>query len=348
MKRFMPAIVSLVALAAAAFAYVQYAKVSDLRRQIAGHTIAREAALRLSQEAAEELARVRSDAEIARDNIGRLTAERDAALAKAKAGSAADEPGGTGVAVKAEATAPGKTMMSGFAKMFSTDEGKKMMRSQMAMGLKMQFGGMARDLKLDPKVADQVMAILGDRQAAIAEVTFGAMGKGGMDEGAGAQMAADAEKTRQEYNERLKEVLGEQGMDDFRKYERSLGDRMLLSMHEQQFTSAGSPLETGQRDALLEIMSAERAKTPESVFENGANPGKAVAALGDTAAVEKWLKQEEGYQERVLQASRATLNPDQVNALRDSFKQQNEMKRFGIRMSAEMFKAEPAAGAAVK
>ena len=238
----------------------------------------------------------------------------------------------------------GGGMMEGIAKMFSTEEGKKMMRSQMAMGLKMQYGSLAKDLKLDPKVADQVFALLGDRQAALAEATFGAMKGGALDEAATKEISAKSEVLKKEYDEKLKTVLGDSGMTQLQDYERTLGDRMMLNMHEQQFSAAGSPLEQTQRDSLLQIMKDERLKTPASAFEkmNGGDASKTFAAIRDDAAVEKWIAQEQDYQRRVLQAATQALNPDQVNALQESFKQQLEMQRFGVKMSKEMFKTSGA------
>lgn len=333
MQRSLPAILVALALAAGVFAWFQYDSAAGLRREVAEAAAARAAA-----EA--ELAQAKSAADIAKENVARLTAERDAALARAKnlPLSAPPMPMPGAPPPAGEKAAGG--MMEGVAKMFSTDEGKKMMRSQMAMGLKMQYGGLAKDLKLDPKVADQVLGLLGDRQAALTEATFAAMKNGGLDEAAVKEIGAKGEALQKEYDEKLKAVLGEQGLGQLKDYERTLGDRMMLSMHEQQFSSAGSPLENAQRDSLLEIMKEERLKTPASAFDAGkiGDSSKAFAAMRDDAAIEQWIKQEENYQQRVLQAATRTLNPDQVNALRDSFKQQLDMQRFGVTMSREMFK----------
>jgi serine/threonine protein phosphatase PrpC len=138
-------------------------------------------------------------------------------------------------------------------------------------------------------------------------------------------------------------------MTQLSDYERTLGDRMMLNMHEQQFASAGAPLEQTQRDSLLQLMKDERLKTPASVFDttNGGDPSKALSVMRDDAAVDKWIAQEEDYQRRVLQSATQSLNPDQVNALRESFKQQLEMQRFGVKMSKEMFKGSGASGAII-
>jgi hypothetical protein len=86
-------------------------------------------------------------------------------------------------------------------------------------------------------------------------------------------------------------------------------------------------------------MKDERLKTPPTAFDaaNAGDTSKVFTAMRDDAAVDKWLKQEEEYQQRVLQTATKALNPDQVNALRDSFKQQLDMQRFGVKMGKEMF-----------
>jgi hypothetical protein len=334
MQRSVPAILLVLALAAGVFAWFQYDSAAALKRQVAEITAARAAA-------DAELAQAKSAADTARENVARLTAERDAALTRAKNLPLSAPPMPMPGVPPPEGEKSRGGMMEGVAKMFSTEEGKKMMRSQVAMGMRMQYGDLARALKLDPKVADQVLELLGDRQAALTEATFAAMKNGGLDDAGTQALVAKSETLQKEYDEKLKSVLGEQGASELKDYERTLGDRMMLSIHEQQFSAAGATLETTQRDSLLQIMKDERLKTPASAFDasNGGNAGKTMAAIRDDAAVEKWLKQEQEYQQRVLQAAPQVLNPDQVNALRDSFKQQLDMQSFGVKMGREMFKS---------
>jgi hypothetical protein len=337
MNRFLVPIFAVIAIAAGAFAWLQFDNAARLQRQLATE---REAAAQNGSQA--EVERLKATATAAQENVARLTAERDAALARAKSlrpgpplPPGAPPPGGE--------KGGGDGMMASIAKMYSTEDGRKMMRSQMNVGLKMQYGGLAKELKLDPNMADQVFALLGDRQAALTEATFAAMKGGALDEAAGKELAAKSEAVQKDYTEKLKAVLGDEGVNQLKDYERTLGDRMMLSMHEQQFSTAGAPLEQAQRDSLLQIMKDERSKTPASPFDasNSGDAGKTMMALKDDATIEAWLKQEEDYQRRVLQAAPKTLNPDQVSALQESFKQQTEMQRFGIKMGKEMFKGSP-------
>lgn len=335
MQRIFLPILAVLAVAAGVFAYRAQSEVEVLREKLAAISAEREAA-------AAVVARLKSGADAAAENVARLTAERDAALARAKTGALppprmplpqADAPGPGG-------ESGGKMMMEGIAKMFSTEEGRKMMRSQAAMGVKMMYGTLAADLKLDPAVADQVLSLIGDRQAAMSEMAFGAMKGGVIDEAAGKEMATKGEALKKEYDAKLRGLVGDEGLKQIEGYERTAGDRMMLTMNEHQFSAAGAPLEPAQKDSLLQIMTAERAKTPPGALDaNGyKNPARGFSALNDDAAVERWLSQEEAYQQRVLTAAPRTLNPDQVNALRQTFKQQLEMSRLGAKMGREMFK----------
>jgi hypothetical protein len=333
MQRPFSVFLALLAIGAGVFAYMQHSAVADLRSQLAKIAAERDAALG-------DAARAKAGVDTASENIARLTAERDAAMERAKSA------GGPTAPLPFPTTPPkgddsgGKSMMAGIAKMFESEEGKKMMRSQAAMGIKMMYGSLAKDLNLDPKSADQVMALLADRQGAMSEMGFAMMKDGGIDEAGAKAIGEKSEALKKEYDEKLRAVLGEDGMTKLTEYERTASDRVMLTMHEQQFAATGAPLEPAQRDSLLQIMKEERLKTPASAFDasNKSDPSKAFSAMNDDAAVQKWMAQEEDYQRRVLEAAPRTLSPDQVNALQQSFKQQLEMQRFGVQMSKEMFK----------
>jgi hypothetical protein len=333
MQRAIPPVLALLAICLSVLAYRQHSENNHLRSQLARITAERDASL-------ETVATARTVAATATENVARLTTERNAAIERAKGGGAPPPMPMPGASPKGADESGGKTMMQGIAKMFGTEEGKKMMRAQMAMGIKMQYGGLAKELNLDPQVADQVLGLLADRQAAMSEMTFAAMKDGTLDAEGTKTIGAKSEALKKEYDEKLRAILDDKGMAQFNDYERTANDRAMLSMHEQQFAAAGVPLEQPQRDALVQIMKDERLKTPASALDASGNssPARAFSAMADDAAVEKWMAREEDYQRRVLQAAPGTLNPDQVNALQQAFKQQLEMQRFGVKMGREMFK----------
>jgi hypothetical protein len=329
---------AVIAVAAVTYAMILKQDMNERDNQIAqlGRDLA--AARDAAAKAGADAAAARHEVTGLNDNIARLTAERDAARAKAKEGGAA------GVAAAGDGQTPKGNEKSGnpmnaFAKMFESEDGKKMMKAQMGMVTKMQYGDLARLLKLSPDMSEQVMSLLNDRQAAMAEESFKMMG-GNMDEAGMKEMGKKAEAVKKDYDEKLKAVLGAEKFQQMQDYDKTLGDRMMMAQFDQQFSSSGSPLQSSQRDQLMQIMAEERKRSQPQVFDTtGLNPGKGLDALKDDAAVDRFLQQEADYHQRVLNAATKTLNPDQINALQQTFKQMAEMQKFGIKMSREMIKS---------
>jgi hypothetical protein len=326
---------AVIAVAAVTYAMILKQDMNERDNQIAqlGRDLAaaRDAAVKAGADAAA----ARHEVAGLNDNIARLTAERDAARAKAKEGGAADvAAAGGGQAPKANEK-PGNPM-NAFAKMFESEDGKKMMKVQMGMVTKMQYGDLARLLKLSPDMSEQVMSLLNDRQAAMAEESFKMMG-GNMDEAGMKEMGKKAEAVKKDYDEKLKAVLGADKFQQMQDYDKTLGDRMMMAQFDQQ---SGSPMQSSQRDQLMQIMAEERKRSQPQIFDTtGLNPGKGIDALKDDAAVDRFLQQEADYHQRVLNAATKTLSPDQINALQQTFKQMAEMQKFGIKMSREMIKS---------
>jgi predicted RNA-binding Zn ribbon-like protein len=290
-----------------------------------------------AERAQAEVEVLRSELATANANVARLTKERDEARSKGKDGAAvALEEGKPAAPATPGAGEAGG--MKAFAKMFETEEGKKMMRANTQMVTQMQYGDLARLLKLSPQESEQVLALLADRQSEQAEQAFKMMGADGNVD-AVKQLGESMTALNKEYNEKLRAVLGPEKFKEFEGYEKTVGDRMILTHFEGQFSAAGAPLQAPQKDALLQIMAEERKKLPEPVFDTtGQNPGRGIDMLQDDAAVETFLKQEEEYRRRVLAAAPKTLSPDQVNALQRAYEQLGQMQRFGIKMNREFFK----------
>lgn len=320
------------------FAWQLRGETIALRDQIAVLTGERDAARKGE-------ALVQKEVEPLKENNARLVAERDAAKKKA-AEVAAAAPAASGApapVAKAENPEGGLAEM---AKMFQTEEGKKMMKSQMAMVTKMQYGDLARVLKLSPQDAEQVMAMLSDRQAAMAGDPWKIMQDGKMDEAKIKELGEKSAAARKEYDEKLKAILGEEKFKELQDYDKTIGDRMMMVQYDQSFNAAGVPLQQPQKDGLLQIMSEQRSKSPPSVFDpTGMDTGRNLRAMEDDNAIDQWLKQEEDYQRRVLAEAPKALNPDQVVALQQALQQSLEMQKFGMKMGREMFKKKD--GAAV-
>lgn len=313
------------------FAYQNHAGLSAKDALITALTAERDKA-----RSAEKIAR--EDTAPLRENVERLTAERDRLKSeKPSAAIVATDPAKPADAKKPDDS--GKSMMSGFAKMFQTEDGKKMLRSQTAMVVKMQYTDLAKKLNLSPQEAELVMGLLSDRQVAGAADSFATFSGETLDEAKVKQLGEKTAASRKEYDAKLKAALGEDRFKELETYDRTIGERMMMTQLEPQFTSAGTPLDAAQKDQLIQIMTDERLKSPKTAFDpNNKDPGAVFNAIKDEAAVDKWMQGEQDFQRRVLQAATKTLSPDQINTLQQGFQQQAEMQKFGLKMSREMFK----------
>lgn len=274
-------------------------------------------------ELSDKLKKAISERDDALENIKRLTAERDAALAKLAVTPAAS-------VVTTPADAPAENKAAGFAKglseMFKGEEGKKMLRSQSEFGSRMVYGDFVKGL--DPATADAVMALLTDRQTALATAGLEAMSSGDA-----AATGAKTKAIKDEYDAKLKAMLGDAKVAELEGYERTAGDRMMFAQVESQFATAGAPLSAEQRNGVLSLMQQERLKLPPSAFERGNdNPAEAMKAMQDEKAVADWLVREEQLDAAVVSRANKLLSPDQVSILEKSLKQMAEMKKFGMKM----------------
>lgn len=338
MQRILLIILTVSTAVAGWLAFDYHQRLSDRDAKIAALTIERDAARSAEKNAVDQTAPLK-------ENIQRLTAERDRLKTVANA-SAEPEPTPAQPAPGTEPGASGKEIFGGMAKMLQSEEGKKMMRAQTTMVVKMQYTELAKRLKLSPQESDQLMGLLADRQNALTADAMGAFTGTQPDEASLKQLSEKAEASRKEYDEKLKTTLGDERFKQLQAYEKSVGERMMMTQFEPQLAAAGAPLEAAQKEQLIEIMSAERLKSPPSVFDANTSQKDPAAfnALKDDAAVDRWMQQEQDFQRRVLQSATKALNPDQINALQQAFQQTSEMQKFGLKMSREMFSAKGTPG----
>lgn len=267
-------------------------------------------------------------------------------LADIKAGKAAPVLADASDAAKGEGEGakegkPGETgkdargkMGNAFAQMMSDPAMKKMIVQQQGMAMRMMYGELPKQLGLDTTQSEQLMELLTQRQQALTDKSLTALG-GDADNGALGKQTADI---RAQYDQQLQALLGD-NYPQFQAYEKTAGDRAILGMYQQQFTSMGQPLTDDQRTGLLQIMSDERATMPPSPLAQS-NPDVAgqLKALGDDGVVHDFFAQQEDLDRRILARAGSVLSPEQVTVFANIQKQMMQMQEAGMNMTRQMFK----------
>jgi hypothetical protein len=227
--------------------------------------------------------------------------------------------------------------MQTMAKMFTDPEMKKAMRGQQAMGVRMMYTDLAKELGLNPEEADQVIELLTDRQLAMTGKSMELMNGGKRDEAKMAELGQEVNASREEFDKQIENVLGKDRYSKLQNYERTLGERVAMTQLQQQFAARGMTLEEPQRQNLLQAMVDERLKAPSTPWDaNKPDVAGQMRAMSSDETMNGFFEQQKQINSRVLVRAREFLSPDQVNALQQSQEQQLQMQQFGMKMGREM------------
>ncbi len=329
MNKALAAILALAA-GAVAFSVVQW-NARSAAEAAAAEREQRMAALERSlRDALDDAKKSKDELALEKDNVARLKKERDDALEKTKlaasAPSAAGAPGPDG-----RPQFDPRAMLGGFAKAFDDPEQRKAIKGMQEQMVSSAYAKLFKELGLSEADAKLVTDLLGERN-------FLAMDKGRKlltgksDDAAVAAVRKDIEATKLEYDAKLKAVLGDEKTAKLSAYEQTVGDRRSLDFFARDFERKGYPLDDSQKERLTAIMSEERLKNPSNEIPDlGGGPG--MQMLMTDAEAKARQQEDEAYQQRVIaRATEAGLTPDQINALADSQKRQNERRVFSRTM----------------
>lgn len=323
-------LLSAAALGGAAFSFVQWnarsaadAAAAERDRRIAALEQSARDALDAAKRSQDELA-------LEKENVARLKKERDEAIAKSKQ-IAASAPGAPATGGEGKPQFDLRGALGGFAKAFDDPEQRKAMKGMQEQMVSGAYAKLFKDLGLSEADSKLVTELLGERN-------FVAMDKGRKlltgkaDDAAVAALRKDIETTKTDYDAKVKAVLGEDKSAKLSAYEQTVGDRRSVDSMARDFDRKGYPLDDSQKERITAIMAAERLKNPSNEIPDlGGGPGMQI--LMSDAEAKARQQEEEAYQQRVLaRATEAGLTPDQVNALAESQKRQNERRVFSRTM----------------
>jgi hypothetical protein len=228
---------------------------------------------------------------------------------------------------------PDGNWLKGIAKMFNDPEMKKSMRAQQAFGIRMMYADLAKELGLSSQDANLVFDLLADRQMDMSAKALGNDGDASKLEA----NAADAQKTKSDYDAEIKNILGEERMKKFEDFERTVGERMMLQQYQQSLSGSGTPMDEGQRKALLGIMTEERLRQPATPLEAGSKDvSGAMKALRTGEGFDKAMASQRDINQRVLSRARTLLSADQIVSFETAQKQMLDMQEMGMKMGKAM------------
>jgi hypothetical protein len=245
-------------------------------------------------------------------------------LAKEESGTPA--PVATAPEPKAEAKAD-KSPMAAYLKMLKDPKMREMIRSQQRMAMPMLYADFVKQLGLSADDANKLYDLLADKQLAQMNQGLDAMGAGDSANG------ADPKQAEQDATDALKQFLGDSNYAQFQDYQKTAGERMQLNQFSQSLTGQNA-LNDSQRQGLLQIMTAERAKAPASILASSTDGSASdkMAALSNPDTVNQFITNQENTNANILAHATGLLNPDQITALKSYQDNLIQMQKLGMQM----------------
>ena len=212
-------------------------------------------------------------------------------------------------------------------KMLKNPVARKALLSQQLTVLKPMYADLVQQLGLAPDKAERFFQILADLNSSALEAGFDARRS---DPQALSQSFAASETA-------FKELLGEDGYQEYMNYQRSIPDRASLTQISAQMTAENVPLRPDQSSGLLQIMQQEQLNT--SRF-SGAVSTSTPGTFPDPAVLDITFQAQAERNERILARSKTLLSPPQWDAFAQQQKQALAIQKMGIEMARGMFTEE--------
>lgn len=299
-------------------------ELSALRRDLASARTERDATRK-------EEAVARAQLTPLRENVARLTAERDRLQAAPPSNGATPSPSQTAD------QPPGP-----FAQTLATPEMRQMIHREALGDARKGFADLLKTWNLSPAEADQFLQFVADRDSADGSDALAMLATGKLDAASLAEQEARQDRMRKENNARLKELLGDERYAEFEAADARAAQRKAISSYRDHLEAAGAPLTEQQRADLASIVMKEKPDEndwqPEDVefFTQGMTDAQLL----------KVRQRLEAAHARISESATAFLSPDQVSALQDAFKNEVEEQDLALKMVRTWLQNAAPAGAA--
>jgi hypothetical protein len=228
---------------------------------------------------------------------------------------------------------PGGDGIKGYlAKMMQDPALKKMLRTTQSLGIKQMYGDLVKQWALSPEETNAFYDLLLDRQMAVMEKSASVMN--------GASASATASAPAEDPDAGLKASLGDKLYQQYKDYEKTVGDRMAITQIQQRLAAdSAAALSADQSKFLLNAMSEER-QLQRNADPSGQADGSAFTKGGkfsmDQQSVDNFIKSQADLNARVAQRAAGMLTAQQLDSLKQYQTQMLDMQRMGMEMSVKM------------
>jgi hypothetical protein len=251
---------------------------------------------------------------------------------------AARPPGETGGSNQGPGGVFGKEMGAMLSNMMKDPDMREMMRGQQKAAINMMYSGMFKELNLSAEEKEKLMGILTEAQMKNIESAQGLFGSGTSDAGEDARKQFEA--ARQQTDDEIKALLGEDRFAQYQDYQKHVSERMQLGQLKNHLEGQNLPLQEQQSAQLLQVMKEEKVRVPPVIPTDNTQFWTDTKNLFTAENFDRQMQWMDDYNRRVTERAAQFLTPEQLEQYSKFQEQQSSMQKIGLKMAREMFGAE--------
>jgi Tfp pilus assembly protein PilE len=267
----------------------------------------------------------------------RLHDTRETAVAKADQVSELQQALTNTIQTNAKSASP-------MAEMLKSPEMQKMIKSQQELVLNSlidkTYAPFVSGLGASPEQSASLKDLLTKRSLVDAQLGLSLMA-GDMDGAKRAELLQQAKTEKDSFNDQIKQLLGDDSYAQFQAYEKTVPQRMSLSMFKDQQAAGPAALTPDQETQLITAVTEE---TQNFKFSTDfSDQSKIMADPGSFFTDEKMAQfdqEREQLYERYLERATNILSPVQLGPFAKFLDSQGTMQANGLKMAAKLFGAK--------
>jgi len=232
--------------------------------------------------------------------------------------------------------------MHSMAAMFKDPKMRDMIKSQqkafMGPVIDKQYSDLYKQMNMTPEQTATFKDLLQKKMLAGADAGF-SMLDDSLDASQRADLAKQVKSQTDDFDNQIKDFLGDQNYQSFQSYEKTVPDRMSIGQFNDQFAGTPNALSGDQQNQLVQAMSEARNNFQWTSGLNQQNPG----ANGDMATllaadnIDRFVAERTQFDDQFLARAQQILSPAQLTAFKDFQVTQRNMQVTGLKMAGQMF-----------
>jgi hypothetical protein len=203
--------------------------------------------------------------------------------------------------------------------------------------LEKSYGAFMTQMQLTPEQSGVLKELLMKRMLTDAELGMSMMG-GGMEEDKRTALMDKVKAEKDGINGDIKQYLGESNYKELEAYEKTVPERMALSMFKDQLGTGAGALTPEQESQLVGVMGEERQSNKFTTdYSDQSKLTGDMSSYFTDEKIAQFEKETEALHEKYIARSETILTPEQQAAFTKYLKTQREMQKMGMKMAAGMF-----------